>query len=74
MKNYVVYIEEKLCRGTEIEAENIEQALDKAREMYRNSEIVLDSNDMGTGAEIMAQEVGINSEAISGESTDWNDL
>ena len=71
----MVFIEEKLCRGTEIEAENIEQALDKAREMYRNSEIVLDDNDAGTGADIMAREVGINGEyTINGESTDWEDL
>lgn len=64
----MVYIEEKLCRGTEIEASDIDEALEKAREMYRNSEIVLDSNDIGTGPEIMA-------EAIDGdESTDWSDL
>jgi hypothetical protein len=68
MKKYTVYIEEKLCRGTEIEAQDIDEALEKAREMYRNSEIVLDSNDTGTAPEIMAEEVG------GGESTEWDDL
>ena len=67
MKKYIVYIEEKLCKGTEVEAENIDEALEKVKKMYRNSEIVLDSNDMGTAPEIMAEEVG------GGESTEWDE-
>lgn len=66
MKKYTVFIEEKLCKGTEIEAENIDDAMEKAKEMYRNEEIVLDANDMGTDAEMMAEsEDGT-------ESTDWS--
>lgn len=66
MKKYTVFIEEKLCKGTEIEAENIDDAMEKAKEMYRNEEIVLDSEDAGTDAEIMAEsEDGT-------ESTDWS--
>ena len=66
VKRGFLSIEEKLCKTVEIEAENIDEAMEKAGEMYKNSEIVLDSNDMGTDAEMMAEEVG------GGESTDWN--
>lgn len=67
-KKYIVYIEEKLCKGTEIEAETIEEALDKARDMYNKQEIILTADDFGTGADIMAEEVG------GGESTEWDEL
>ena len=67
-KTFIVYIEEKLCRGTQIEATDIEEAIEKAREMYRNSEIVLDSNDIGTDTQIMAEAID------QSESTDWSDL
>jgi len=67
MKTYTVFIEEKLCRGTEIKANSIEEAEEKVIAMYHNSEIILDSSDMGTGAEIMTEEVG-------GESTDWHEF
>ena len=66
MKTYTVYIEEKLCKGIDIDAESIEQAEQKAKEMYNNSEIVLDSNDIGTDAEMMTQ-----CEETK-ESTDWH--
>ena len=68
MKSYTVFIEQPFCKGTEIQARNIEEALEKAREMYMREEIVFTADDTGTDAQIMAKEVG------GGEETEWTDL
>ena len=51
MKNYKIEIQELLSRIIEIEAPSAEEAIDKAREMYRAEEIVLDADDW-VGTEI----------------------
>lgn len=42
---YKIEIEELLQRVVEIEAENVNEAICKAKEKYRNEEYVLDEND-----------------------------
>ena len=42
---YKIEIQELLSRVVEIEASSAEEAIDKAREMYRAEEIVLDGDD-----------------------------
>ncbi len=42
---YKIEIKELLQRVVEIEAENIEQAIDITKEKYKNEEYVLDEND-----------------------------
>ena len=42
---YKIEIEELLQRVVEIEAENVNEAISKAKEKYRNEENVLDEND-----------------------------
>ena len=42
---YKIEIEELLQRVVEIEAENVNEAISKAKEKYRNEEYVLDKND-----------------------------
>ena len=51
MKNYKIEIQELLSRIIEIEAPSAQDAIDKAWEMYRAEEIVLDSGDW-VGTEI----------------------
>ena len=48
---YKIDIQETLSRIVEIEAPSAEEAIDKAREMYRAEEIVLDADDW-VGTEI----------------------
>lgn len=43
--NYKIEIKETLSRIIDIEAENEEGAIRKAREQYKNQKIVLDSGD-----------------------------
>lgn len=45
MNTYKIEIQELLSRVIEIEASSAEEAIDKAREMYRAEEIVLDGDD-----------------------------
>ena len=45
MKNYEISVKEVLERVITIEANSLEEALDKVQEMYDNEEIVLDSGD-----------------------------
>ncbi len=45
MKKYDIEIEEILRRVISIDANNIDEAIDKVREKYNNEEIVLDSSD-----------------------------
>ncbi len=42
---YRIEIEELLQRVVEIEAENVNEAISKAKEKYRKEEYVLDEND-----------------------------
>ena len=44
-KKFVVEITETLQRQVEIEADNEQEALQKAKELYRDEEIVLDWTD-----------------------------
>lgn len=68
IKKYNVSIEQPLCKTFEVEAENIDQALDIAREKYNSGEFVLTNDDIGTDAQIQA------SAEDESESTDWHDL
>ncbi len=45
MKKYSIEVLEVLCRIVEVEASDEEEAVEKARQMYRKSEIVLDASD-----------------------------
>ena len=45
MKKYMIEVEEILQNVYEIEADSLEEAIDKAEEMYRHEEIVLDYED-----------------------------
>ena len=51
MSPYKIEIQELLSRIIEIEAPSAEEAIDKAWEMYRTEEIVLDADDW-VGTEI----------------------
>ena len=51
MNTYKIEIQELLSKVIEIEASSAEEAIDKAREMYRAEEIVLDADDW-VGTEI----------------------
>lgn len=42
MKTYQIEVEEILQNVYEIEADSLEEAIDKAEEMYKNEEIILD--------------------------------
>ena len=42
---YKVTIEEKLVKEIEVEVENFDEALEKVKDMYDNSEIVLSADD-----------------------------
>ncbi|MDO5606977.1 MAG: DpnD/PcfM family protein [Capnocytophaga sp.] len=48
MKTFKIEIQEFLSKIVEIEAKNIDEAISKVKEMYRNEEIVLDSGDYVT--------------------------
>jgi hypothetical protein len=45
MRTFEVRISEELARTVEIEAENKDEAYDKARQMYDNFEIILNADD-----------------------------
>lgn len=45
MPKFNVQIKEILRRVVEIEAETLEEAIDIAKDMYQNEEIVLDADD-----------------------------
>ena len=54
MKEYTIEITEILQRQIKIKAENYTEAIDKAEEMYRNEEIILDAEDLvDSGVEII---------------------
>jgi len=48
---YSIEIIETLHRIVEIDSDNAEQAIDKAREMYETEDIVLDENDLAKPVE-----------------------
>ena len=48
---YLVEVVETLARTIEVEAENEDIAIEVVKEMYRNSEIILDSNDLSGEAD-----------------------
>lgn len=66
MAKFTVNIEQPLCKGFEIEAENEEQAEEIAREKYSNGELVLTNDDLGTDA--LFQVCDEDGEAL----TEWN--
>ena len=66
MKKFIVNIEQPLCKGFEIEAEDMDQAEEIARAKYSSGEFVLTNDDLGTDALFQ-----VNDEE-TGESTDWN--
>ena len=51
-KKFIVNIEEKLCRGFEVEAETMEEAQEIATKKYNSEEFVLTADDKGTDAEM----------------------
>ena len=51
-----VIIEEHISQEFEIEAENIEEAMEKAEEMYYNEELVVDSFNAPTCKLMMADD------------------
>ena len=46
MKEFQIEIKEQLARVETIRAESIEDAIDKAAELYYGQEIILDAEDM----------------------------
>jgi len=48
METFKIEIQEFLSRIVEIEAENIDEAISKVKELYHKEEIVLDSDDYVT--------------------------
>ncbi len=45
MGTFKIEIQEFLSKIVEIDAENINNAISKVKELYRNEEIILDSDD-----------------------------
>lgn len=45
METFKIEIKEFLSRIVEIQANNLDEAISKVKQMYRNEEIVLDSED-----------------------------
>ena len=45
MKKYSIEVTEVLRRTVEVEADNVAEAMERVRQMYRNCEIVLDASD-----------------------------
>lgn len=67
-KTYTVYIEEKLCKGFETQAETMEQAIEKIKDEYRKGNLFLTMDDTGTGPEMMGED------NETGEQTDWFEI
>lgn len=45
MKKFKIEVQEILSRIVEVEAKNLDEALEKVENKYRNEEIILDSED-----------------------------
>lgn len=76
MSKVVVYIEETLCKATEIDIpdelglddeEEMEYAEEKAKQMYKNEEIVLTADDFTGHTCIMVKHE-------NGKETSWDDI
>lgn len=67
MSKYLVHIKETLARTVKIEAESIEDAIEKAAEKWRDCEIILTADDFSE-AEIQAESKDGN------ETTGWRFL
>lgn len=63
---FIVNIEQPLCKGFEVYADDIEQAEEIARAKYDAGEFVLTNDDLGTDALF---QVG---DEETGEWTEWN--
>lgn len=46
MEIFKIEVQELLSRTIEVEAQNIEDAIDKVHQMYKSEEIVLDYDDL----------------------------
>ena len=68
MNKFNVTIEQPLCKTFEVEAKDIDEALEIGRKNWHNETFVLNNDDIGTDAQIMA-------EAEDGsECVDWSNL
>jgi hypothetical protein len=66
MKAFTIEVQELLSRIVEVEANSTEEAVSKVREMYKNEEIVLDSDDyVTTGINIYPKVQSIDFEILS---------
>ena len=45
MKTFEIIVQELLSRTISVQAQNIEEAIEKVNQMYRKTEIVLDAED-----------------------------
>ncbi len=52
METFKIIIQELLSRTVSVQAQNIEEAIEKVNQMYKNAEIVLDAEDF-QGKEII---------------------
>ena len=68
MKTYNVTIEVTGCKTFDVTAEDMDQALEIARENYNNETFIITAEDMDGDAQIMAEEED------GEESTEWTDL
>lgn len=66
MKKFVVTIEETVSQGFEVEAETAENAMQIAKEKYRNGEFVLEPG------ELTCKQMAITSP--EGEATEWTEF
>ncbi len=48
METFKIEIQEFLSKIIEVEAENIDEAISKIKETYKNAEVILDSSDFVT--------------------------
>lgn len=67
MTKFIVNIEQPLCKGFEIWAEDEDHALEIAKAQYSMGQLVLNNDDLGTGPQFqVCDEEG-------GELTEWSD-
>lgn len=72
-KTFYVSIEQPMCKTFEVEAVDIDTALDIAKEKYHTGEFVIGPDDTGTDPQIMAMS---HDEDDTGEheATDWQEF
>ena len=66
MKKFKITIEEHVCEAFEVEATNLEEAMQIAEEKYYDGEFVLEPGDV-TARLMMAED-------DNGECTEWTDF